>query len=389
MTRRCRLVSFAAAAGVLAFFALPASARPVVDCPLAKARYSAATPLLDLLIDPRSRRLIDEAGLLARLPPMLTRTTTPSFAAIISLDWLKQVGLLPTAALVEIEAGIEVLPIRRQDTVARCARYASDAAPLEDPRGGPAVLVFERSSGFRDAPSVDAATAALRAIGRRRGWHVIFTSNTAAFTPSYLRRFAAVVWNNVSGDVLTVPQRRAFRHYVERGGGFVGVHGSGGDPVSWWDWYVDELIGARFAGHPDAHQTARLSIDGASAITRGIKPGWVLKEEWYSFERSPRETGARILVTIDEKSYEPTTRGRDLRMGDHPVAWTRCVGHGRAFYSAIGHRPEVYADERNVRLMTQGIAWAMTPVAEGCPGGRASSQPRDDWRAPPTNRSGG
>jgi hypothetical protein len=36
------------------------------------------------------------------------------------------------------------------------------------------------------------------------------------------------VWNNVSGDALTLGQRKTLRAHAERGGGFAGVHGSDG-----------------------------------------------------------------------------------------------------------------------------------------------------------------
>jgi uncharacterized protein len=50
------------------------------------------------------------------------------------------------------------------------------------------------------------------------------------FNAADLKRFDAVVWNNVSGDVLTIPQRSDFKAYIENGGGFAGFHGSAGDP---------------------------------------------------------------------------------------------------------------------------------------------------------------
>ena len=43
---------------------------------------------------------------------------------------------------------------------------------------------------------------------------------------------------------------------------------------------------------------------------------------------------------------------------DHPIAWTRCVGKGRSFYSAIGHRPETYTEPHNAALLESAITWA-------------------------------
>jgi hypothetical protein len=59
---------------------------------------------------------------------------------------------------------------------------------------------------------------------------------------------------------------------------------------------------------------------------------------------------------------------QDLHMGDHPIAWTKCVGKGRAFYSAIGHRPETYSEPHNVRLLEHAIQWSAgsgDPICEG------------------------
>jgi type 1 glutamine amidotransferase len=79
--------------------------------------------------------------------------------------------------------------------------------------------------------------------------------------------------------------------------------------------------------------------------------------------------GAHILVTIDETSYQPFDGVRDIRMGDHPIAWTRCVGKGRSFYSAIGHRPEVYSDPNAAALLEGGIAWAAGLLGTSCGNG--------------------
>jgi hypothetical protein len=61
---------------------------------------------------------------------------------------------------------------------------------------------------------------------------------------------------------------------------------------------------------------------------------------------------------LDEKSYKPTAGKVDLRMGNHPIAWTQCIGKGRSFYTAIGHRPESYSEPNTNRLIEQGLTWA-------------------------------
>jgi hypothetical protein len=224
-------------------------------------------------------------------------------------------------------------------------------------------LVFSKSNGFRDNPSVNAALAALKTMADQEHWNLLITENAGVFNAKDLKKFDAVIWNNVSGDVLTVPQRNDIKSYIENGGGFAGFHGSGGDPFYLWDWYADVLIGARFKGHPmgPQFQAAKLKVDDtASPITKGLEPQWTMTDEWYSFKSDPRKNGAHVLVTIDESTYKPMMMGRiDISMGaDHPIAWTQCIGKGRSFYSAIGHRPEGYSEPNTNTLMKQGVEWA-------------------------------
>jgi type 1 glutamine amidotransferase len=340
------------------------SAAAAADCTLARQPYSSRTIFADLLADPRAKAVLDrEAPDLLKPPPgMGEGPMPPGFNVILSPKAM--LGLRPdgTAIAARLDRQLARIPITPAIAAVRCARYdrVPPKLPARIPR--PAILVFDKINGFRDNPSVDAATAALKAMAGRRGWTLVFTDKGAVFNPAQLARFDAVVWNNVSGDALTIPQQNAFKTWLARGGGFAGMHGSGGDPVYVWDWYADRLIGARFKGHPmnPQFQSARVDIaDPASAITRGLGSGWTMTEEWYSFESSPRLHGAHILATLDEASYSPVgIAGADLRMGDHPIAWTQCLGNGRAFYTAIGHRPENYSEPNSLRLLEQGIAWA-------------------------------
>jgi hypothetical protein len=45
---------------------------------------------------------------------------------------------------------------------------------------------------------------------------------------------------------LNAEQKAAFQSSIENGGGFVGIHGAGGDPHYEWQWYMNTLIGAQF-----------------------------------------------------------------------------------------------------------------------------------------------
>ncbi|MFD1611475.1 ThuA domain-containing protein [Sphingomonas tabacisoli] len=338
-------------------------AAPVDDCPLRDAPYSVDSPMIDILLKPEAKAVLDgEApGKFAKAPPGFLGTSPPTFAAILTVRQA-QGFLAPGLDLSAIDAKLRAIPVIPADRVKRCARYDNDVPNWTMPAGRPRVLVFEKINGFKDVPSVEAAHAAFQAMARRNGWALIVTDKGGAFNPATLKRFDVVIWNNVSGDVLTLAQRRTFQRWIEGGGGYVAVHGSAGDPVYFWDWYADRLLGARFAGHPMApqFQDAKIVTNKAHPLAGKLPSNWIMNDEWYSFKTNPRSAGADVLLTLDEGSYKLAgPPGVDLSMkGDHPIAWTNCIGRGRMFYSAIGHRPETYAQPNYVALLEAAVPWA-------------------------------
>ncbi len=372
----CRVAAAAVAMG--SCLATPVQAAPskLLDCPMRDAPFSTESPLVDVLLSDAAKAAIDAnaPGAIQQIPPFLSGTKAPTFSSILTLGSV--LGMFPGLKSVDaarLDTALRAIPVTVADKQARCARYDDDRPALKLAKGKPRVLLFEKMTGFRDTPSVMAANAAFAQMAKRNGWALEVTDRGGAMHPSVLRNFDVVVWNNVSGDVLTLTQRKAFRAFVENGGGYVGIHGSAGDPVYFWDWYPDTLIGARFIGHPSdpQFQDAQLVIEpSASGIGSDLAPGWTMNDEWYSFAASPRLNGAQIVATLNEATYTPGVNrfgAVPLAMGkDHPIAWTRCVGKGRSFYSAVGHRPETYSDERHIKLLEQAVTWAAKPGAAAC-----------------------
>ena len=357
-------------------FASGADAASRIDCPLRNQAYSIDTPLIDILLKPEARALVEQQspGAWERVPARWQDTGNQSFGAIVSLRWLSRMMQFSAEDLARIDAGLHRLRLTNANREARCRRYDIERPQLANSAAPVRVLLFEKITGFRDGPSVSAGRAAFVDIAARHGWALTISDRGAVMRPEILRQFQVVVWNNVSGDVLTVSQRRAFQRYIETGGAFVGVHGSGGDPVYWWGWYADTLIGARFLSHPESpqFQAARVNIStsassssssssSSSGIGADLAPGWTMTDEWYSFRSNPRASGAQVIASLDESTYSPLGHaGLDLHMGDHPIAWTKCIGRGRSFYSAIGHMPETYSEPHYARMLDEAMVWAVS-----------------------------
>lgn len=238
----------------------------------------------------------------------------------------------------------------------------------------PALLLFSKTNAFRHKESIAAGAAFFKAEAEQQGWSVYHGENGAVFNPEQLRQFDVVVFLNTSGDTLSEAQRQAFQDWLAGGGGWLGIHAAGDDSHQAWPWYVRELIGTNFIAHimgPQFQQGLLIrepvgsSTDPAAIhpAVEGLPEQWLHREEWYSWDESPRGKGFDILLRVDESSYSPRLRflgeDRDLSMGDHPIAWSRCVGKGRSLYSALGHEAAAFEQAEHRQLLVSSVAWLL------------------------------
>lgn len=235
----------------------------------------------------------------------------------------------------------------------------------------PAILVFSKTNAFRHEEAIPAAAKMFDAAAAKNGWSVYHTENGATFAPEILAKFDVVVFSNASGDLFTAPQEAAFKGFLENGGGYVGIHAAGDNSHADWGWYMTDIIGTTFTGHPMDPQFQKATVrveDKTNPATAHLPDTWSRTDEWYSFDKSPRKAGVNVLATLDESTYKPGSFvGTELAMGkDHPIIWTRCVGQGRVLYTALGHTAASFSEPENVQMLTGALEWAMRLKGEGC-----------------------
>ncbi|QCB56461.1 ThuA domain-containing protein [Sphingopyxis sp. PAMC25046] len=240
-----------------------------------------------------------------------------------------------------------------------------DRVPPELPAlARPAVLIVSKTNGYRH-DSIAEAVPAIEALVKARGWNSFATENAAVFNPRDLAKFDVVVFANASGDIYTPDQRDAFRAWIARGGGFVGLHsaGDGSHP----GWFMKLRGNGRFTGHPggaDQFQAADLAIaDHSHPATRHLPARWRWTDEYYSWD-APPAADAHILASLDESTLRLDTK---YRMGTgHALIWWRCEGRARIFYSALGHKAEAWADPVHLKVVDGAIGWAARGEGTGC-----------------------
>ena len=217
-------------------------------------------------------------------------------------------------------------------------------------KGKPVVLVFSKTNGYHHS-SIPNGIAAVLKLGEENNFEVDTTTNSAFFKDDSLKKYAAIIFMNTSGDVLDYRQEAAFERYIQSGGGFVGVHAASGTEYG-WKWY-GRLLGAYFEGHP-AVQEVDLTINNRDFIATEFFADriWRHKDEIYNFKEVRPDIS--ILISADERSYNGGNMGEQ-----HPISWFQEFDGGRAFYTGLGHTEESYSDEKFLKHLLGGIKYAI------------------------------
>ena len=229
----------------------------------------------------------------------------------------------------------------------------------------PRVLVVTYSAGYqhdvvrRPAPAEPStAERVLADLGRRSGAFdvtlVAARDELDRLTVASVRAHRAMVFFTTGELPIAPAVRQAMFQSVRDGGGFVGVH-SATDT-----WYTipeyRELLGATFDGHP-WHQRVRLVVeDRTHPATRHLGDAFEITDEIYQFRDWSRPP-VHVLLRLDSRSVDVRRGARTD--GDYALAWTKTYGRGRIIYTALGHEPGVWADERFQAHLLGAIRWAL------------------------------
>ena len=202
------------------------------------------------------------------------------------------------------------------------------------------ILVFSKTADYRH-DSIEFGVRALRQLARVNGVQLDATEDATVFNPSNLTKYDAVVFLSTTGDVLDDDQQQAFIEFIQAGGGFVGIH-SASDTEYDWPWY-GQLVGGYFNGHPgnpNVREGTILVVASNHPATMTLPDLWIRTDEWYDIRDLQKEM--TILLNVDELSYKLIDE--DPAQTPRPIAWFHEFDGGRAFYTALGHTVDSYAD---------------------------------------------
>ncbi len=222
------------------------------------------------------------------------------------------------------------------------------------PRAKANILYLTHSAGFKHEV-LPLSKQIMTDLGERSGLFVITaTDDCSLLNREQLKKFDAVVFYTTGELPISDEQKIAFLDFIKSGKGFVGIH-SATDTFYKWPEY-GELVGGYFDGHP-WHQDVTVKVeDSHHPATRHLEKSFKIKDEIYQMKNFSRGR-VNVLMSLDTTSVDltlPTVHRTDK---DFALAWYREYGKGRAFYTALGHRPEVWQDERFQKHLIGALRW--------------------------------
>lgn len=192
-------------------------------------------------------------------------------------------------------------------------------------------------------------------LGQELDWLEVTVSNEVAdLTPAVLDSLDVLILYTSGTLPMSEEQKEALQRLLARGAGLVGVH-SASDTFHDWDWFMT-TIGGEFDGHPWHEEVAVTVLDTGHPATRHLGPSFRIKDEIYQFKRL--NDARHTLMDLDRESVTHSVLPGRL----YPLAWTLEFGKaprpGRVFYTALGHREEVWQDRRFIDHLLGGVRWA-------------------------------
>jgi len=181
----------------------------------------------------------------------------------------------------------------------------------------------------------------------------------SVFTKDQLEEFDAVIFTNTNNEAFdNDEQRKAFKEYIQTGGGFVGIHSACGSEREWpWFW---KMLGGTFVRHPPYQEFTVKVIDNNHPSTSFISGDWEWEDEaYYLHHLNPNihVLLAHDMTTIEDKNKDdyPGTIFGDL----YPGAWCQEFDGGRQWYTSYGHNIKHYSDPTYRQHVLGGILWTL------------------------------
>lgn len=230
------------------------------------------------------------------------------------------------------------------------------------------VLVYTKNGKGYVHDNIPSAVACVQQLGKLHGFKVDTSSNPSVMTESNLKRYTLLVFPSTNNDVFdTDEQRLAFRHYIEAGGGFVGIHSVTGTERN-WKWFK-MMLGGTFSWHAKFQEFNVRMVDPTHPSVQGLPTTWSKGDEFYfAKELYP---GPKVVMASDITNLDTTNAAQKDNITKnaggyttlYPSVWTHDFDGGHTWVTTLGHDKKDYSEPVFVKHILQGIRYVASKVS--------------------------
>ncbi|MEO5591554.1 MAG: ThuA domain-containing protein [Chitinophagaceae bacterium] len=218
------------------------------------------------------------------------------------------------------------------------------------------VLVYTKNGKGYVHDNIASAVASVQQLGVQHGFSVDVSDNPSDFNDANLKKYNALVFNNTNNGVFdTDAQKLALMHYIQAGGGFVGLHSATGTERN-WAWFK-RLIGASFQRHAKHQPFKEIIIDNTNPSTSFLPRTWDQNDECYFFKEVNPDL--HVLMAHDLSTLLDDKDKPDFYGASSPSVWCHEFDGGREWYTSLGHDSATYFKPDFQKHILGGIEWVI------------------------------
>lgn len=143
-------------------------------------------------------------------------------------------------------------------------------------------------------------------------------------------------------------------NWIGEGHGFAAMH-SAADTYHDAPAYID-MLGNEFLTHGEQAMVDARVETAAHPASSPLGQRFRVFDEIYRFTRSNRGE-VTMLLSLDRHPADGLPQAGEP--ADLPLAWARSYGQGRVFYTALGHREDVWQNVLYQQHILGGIRWVL------------------------------
>jgi type 1 glutamine amidotransferase len=229
------------------------------------------------------------------------------------------------------------------------------------------VLVYTKNGKGFVHDNIPSAVNCIQRLGQQHGFKVDTSADASVMTEENLKKYTLLIFPSTNNDVFdTDEQRLAFRHYIEAGGGFVGLHSVTGTERN-WEWFK-MMIGGTFSWHAKFQKFTVRIIDPSNPSMQGLPKVWEKEDECYfGKELYPGPTVLAVhdvstLNTTDTAQKNSIEKSKGTFGNLYPSVWMYDFDGGHTWVTVYGHDKKDYSDPTYVKHLFQGIRFVSGKV---------------------------